>query len=533
MEENKKGIGLGALIALIVSGAIGGGVFNLANDLAGGATPGAVMASWVIVGIGILLLVLSFNHLIVNKPELSGVSDYARAGFGDLVGFISGWGYWLSGWFGNIAFAVLLMTSVDFFFPGTFANKNGSLTFLSIIVVSLVMWGLTLLVSRGIESAAVINAIVLIAKLIPLLIFVIAAVISFKAGIFTEHFWENVTANADITKFSFSAMTSSGFLDQFSSSLMVMIWVFVGIEGAAMMGDRAKKKSDAGKATILGLISLLVIYVLLSILPYGFMNQETLANVATPGLINILNAMVGGWGGSLMAIGLIISLLGAWLSWTMLPIESTSQLAEQKLLPKWFGKLNKNNSPSNALLLTAVLMQVFIIMTYFAANAYNVFVYLCTAVIMICYALVGFYLMKTGIQEHKTANIVIGLLAGAFQIYALWLSGWIFTWAATIIYVIGFAFFMIAKTENGKRVSTGNIAASSVIIVLAVLADIDLLMGWGGDFDIRSGLGIDASSMVVVYLLTAILIVGIIAFIYSVIKNRAIKEDVKHARYEA
>ncbi|MDR2976348.1 MAG: basic amino acid/polyamine antiporter [Streptococcaceae bacterium] len=524
MEENKKGIGLGALIAVIVSGAIGGGVFNLANDLAGGATPGSAIVSWVIVGIGIMLLVLSFNHLIVNKPELTGVSDYARAGFGDLVGFISGWGYWLSGWFGNIAFAVLMMTSVDFFFPGAFAEKNGSLTVLSVVVVSIVMWGLTLLVSRGIEGAAVINAIVLIAKLIPLLVFVIAAVVSFNAGVFTEHFWQNVSMNADMTKFTFSAMTGSGFMSQFSSSLMVMIWVFVGIEGAAMMGDRAKKKSDAGKATILGLISLLVIYVLLSILPYGFMDQKTLANVAAPGLINILNAMVGGWGGTLMAVGLIISLLGSWLSWTMLPVESTSQLAEQKLLPKWFGKLNKNNAPSNALLLTAVLMQLFIIMTYFASNAYNVFVYLCTAVIMICYALVSFYLFKLGIQEKKASNIVIGLLAGAFQVYALYLSGWIFIWASAIIYVIGFAFFMIAKTENGKRVSTGNIAGSLLIIVLAVLADIDLLQGWGGAFDIRSGLGIDASSMVVVYLLTAILVVGIIAFIYSLIKNMAVKE---------
>ncbi|MBB5887976.1 basic amino acid/polyamine antiporter [Lactovum miscens] len=524
MEANKKGIGLVALVALIVSGAIGGGVFNLPNSLASGATAGGALVSWLIVGLGILFLVLTFNYLIVNKPELSGVSDYARAGFGDLVGFISGWGYWLSAWLGNIAFAVLLMTSVDFFFKGTFANKNGSLTILSVVVVSLVMWGLTILVSRGVEGAAVINAIVLIAKLIPLLIFAIAAIVSFRAGVFTEHFWQNVSVNADMSKFTFSAMTGSGFMSQFSSSLMVMIWVFVGIEGAAMMGDRAKKKSDAGRATILGLISLIVIYVLLSILPYGFMDQKTLANVAAPGLINILNAMVGGWGGSLMAIGLIISLLGAWLSWTMLPVEATTQLAKQKLLPKWFGKLNKNNAPFNALMLTGLLMQVFIIMTYFSANAYNVFVYLCTAVIMICYTLVGFYMMKLGFQEKKTSNIIIGFLAGIFQVYALYLSGWIFIWAATIIYIIGFAFFTIAKTENGQKVGKGNIIASAIITLLAIFADIDLLASWGGNLDIRGNLGIDPSSMVMVYLLTAILVMGIGALIYSIIKNNAVKK---------
>ena len=44
MENKKtKGISLFALLAIIISGAIGGGVFNLANDLANGSTPGGVM----------------------------------------------------------------------------------------------------------------------------------------------------------------------------------------------------------------------------------------------------------------------------------------------------------------------------------------------------------------------------------------------------------------------------------------------------------------------------------------------------------
>ena len=67
--ENKKGIGLAALVAIIVSGAIGGGVFNLSNDLATNASPGGVVISWIVIGFGILMLVLSLNHLVVNKPE--------------------------------------------------------------------------------------------------------------------------------------------------------------------------------------------------------------------------------------------------------------------------------------------------------------------------------------------------------------------------------------------------------------------------------------------------------------------------------
>ncbi|MGO2989678.1 basic amino acid/polyamine antiporter [Lactococcus cremoris] len=496
MENKKtKGISLFALLAIIISGAIGGGVFNLANDLARGSTPGGVVISWLFIGFGILMLVLSFNRLITIKPDLSGVSDYARAGFGDFVGFLSGWGYWISAWTGTIGFAVLMMTSADYFFPGKFANSNGSLTILSVIIVSIISWILMLLVDRGVETAAAVNAIVMIAKLIPLVVFSITGIILFKANIFTQHFWQTFTTNfaadGSVKDFVWHAMTASGLLSQIKGSLLVMVWVFVGIEGAAMMGNRAKKKSDTAKATVIGLAVLLVIYVLLSLLPYGYMDQASLANVKAPGLVYILNEMVGGWGGSLMGVGLMISLLGAWLSWTMLPVEATQQLAEQKLLPSWFGKLNKYHAPSNSLLITQLMIQIFIIITYFVANAYNVFIYMATAVIMICYALVGAYLFKIGLKEASVKNILIGFFTFAFQALALYLSGWQYVWLAMILYTIGFLLFIGAKKESHQSISVKEWLGMLVVTVLGVLAIVVLICGAkaGTGFDLRGLLG--------------------------------------------
>lgn len=496
MENKKtKGISLFELLAIIISGAIGGGVFNLANDLARGSTPGGVVISWLFIGFGILMLVLSFNRLITIKPDLSGVSDYARAGFGDFVGFLSGWGYWISAWTGTIGFAVLMMTSADYFFPGKFANSNGSLTILSVIIVSIISWILMLLVDRGVETAAAVNAIVMIAKLIPLVVFSITGIILFKANIFTQHFWQTFTTNfaadGSVKDFVWHAMTASGLLSQIKGSLLVMVWVFVGIEGAAMMGNRAKKKSDTAKATVIGLAVLLVIYVLLSLLPYGYMDQASLANVKAPGLVYILNEMVGGWGGSLMAVGLMISLLGAWLSWTMLPVEATQQLAEQKLLPSWFGKLNKYHAPSNSLLITQLMIQIFIIITYFVANAYNVFIYMATAVIMICYALVGAYLFKISLKEASVKNILIGFFTFAFQALALYLSGWQYVWLAMILYTIGFLLFIGAKKESHQSISVKEWLGMLVVTVLGVLAIVVLICGAkaGTGFDLRGLLG--------------------------------------------
>ena len=352
-----------------------------------------------------------------------------------------------------------------------------------------------LLVDRGVETAAAVNAIVMIAKLIPLVVFSITGIILFKANVFTQHFWQTFTTNfaadGSVKDFVWHAMTASGLLSQIKGSLMVMVWIFVGIEGAAMMGNRAKKKSDTAKATVIGLAVLLVIYVLLSLLPYGYMDQASLANVKAPGLVYILNEMVGGWGGSLMAVGLMISLLGAWLSWTMLPVEATQQLAEQKLLPSWFGKLNKYHAPSNSLLITQLMIQIFIIITYFVANAYNVFIYMATAVIMICYALVGAYLFKIGLKEASVKNILIGFFTFAFQALALYLSGWQYVWLAMILYTIGFLLFIGAKKESHQSISVKEWLGMLVVTVLGVLAIVVLICGAkaGTAFDLRGLLG--------------------------------------------
>jgi arginine:ornithine antiporter/lysine permease len=53
---------------------------------------------------------------------------------------------------------------------------------------------------------------------------------------------------------------------QVKSTMLVTVWVFTGIEGAVLFSSRAKKSSDVGKATVIGLISVLVIYVMITML---------------------------------------------------------------------------------------------------------------------------------------------------------------------------------------------------------------------------------------------------------------------------
>ena len=467
MEPEKKGIGLPALVALVVSSSIGAGIFALTSNLSSGAAAGPALIAWVIVGFGILLLALSLSNLGNKRPDLEGIFTYAEDGFGHFAGFVSGWGYWLSAWLGNVAFATVLMSSLGYFFPAFKGGQNVP----SIIVASIVSWILTWVVNRGVESAAAINAIVTICKIIPLFAFIVVGIVLFKGHIFTTDFWTNVASHAGRT---------DSIWTQVKSTILVLMWVFVGVEGATMMSSRARKKSDASKATIIGLISLLIIYVLGSMLPYGYMSQEKLATIQQPAMVYIFKDMLGTWGGAFISVGLIISILGSWLSWTMLPAETMLLMKKSKLLPPIFGRENKHNAPTFSLIMTGVLIQLFLLSLLFAKNAYTFALSLCTAAIVICYIFVGMYQVKYSWQHRSEKGSMgqmwIGVFATAFQVFGILMAGWQYLLLCLIVYVPGIFFYAKANKDNGAGHYLSKMEwVASIVITIAAIVGIVLL----------------------------------------------------------
>ncbi len=471
LKENKNGIGLGALTALVISSAIGSGVFGLMSQIASASAPGPAIIAWLIVGIGILALCLSLNHLVQKKPEIDGgIFGYAEAGYGKFAGFISGWGYWLSSWLGNVAFATMLMSSLGYFFPTFTGGQNGP----SIVAASIVIWLLTILVNNGVESASFLNAIVTICKLVPIFVFIIFAMIAFDGSIFTADFWGNVSNNLA------AGGKSVSMWQQIKGCIMIMLWVFVGIEGASVLASRATKKSDAGKATLLGLIGLLLVYMLVSLLPFGIMSQQELQAVTTqPSMAYVFERMVGSWGGAFVNIGLIISVLGCWLSWTMLPAETTLLMARDEMLPEAWGKKNAKNAPTTSLIITAILTNLFLLTFLVTDEAYNFALTLCTAAILISWLFAGLYQLKLAYQQKDKIYFCIGLIASAFQIMAIATAALQETLLLLIAYIPGiYLYYLARKSKSRGEVFSKNEKIAAVLITAGgVLAIILLIVG--------------------------------------------------------
>ncbi len=464
-------LGVIGLASIVISSMVGGGVFSLPQNMAAGASAGAVLLAWVVTGIGMYFIANTFSILSRVKPDLtSGIYMYARQGFGPYVGFTIGWGYWLCQIFGNVGFAVITMDALNYFFPPYFAGGNN---LLSIVCGSVLIWVFNFVVLRGVKQAAILNVIGTIGKLVPILLFILILLFSFHLDKFDFNFWGHLPKGGK----------TLGLLPaQLKSTMLVTLWAFIGIEGAVVLSNRAKSQSDVSKATFLGFLGCLVIYIGLSVLPFGFLTQEEIAAVANPSTAGVLEKVVGPWGAWVMNIGLLIAVLSSWLAWTMIAAEIPAAAAENGTFPKQFAIQNKNGSPSVSLWVTSIIMQLAIFMVYFSNNAWNTMLSITGVMVLPAYIASTAYLWKMTEDGEFAKILPKGRAAALFTstmgtIYGCWLvyaAGLKYLFLAVIFLALGIPVFVWARRQqkDGKTVFSKGEAAVAVLLVLFALAAI-------------------------------------------------------------
>jgi arginine:ornithine antiporter / lysine permease len=464
-ERTSKRLGLWPLTALVVGSMIGGGVFSLPQNMAKGASPGAALIGWLISGIGILALALVYQRLAVRKPKLdAGPYAYARQGFGDFIGFNSAWGYWLSAWIGNVSYAVLIFGALSYFFPVFGAEGN---TTQAIIGASIVLWIIHALIISGVRQAAIINLLTTIAKLVPVFIFIVAVALAMNVSNFNLDFWGSATPALG------SVMT------QVQGTMLVTLWVFIGIEGASVVSGRAERRSDIGRATIFGFLIALVAYVLVSMLAFGVMTQAELGALPTAAsMANVLEKAVGPWGAILVRVGLVVSVLGAFLAWTLFAAEIPYRAAKEGMMPEFFARENEKGSPSGALWITNICVQLMLIAALYANSTYLALYYIASVAILVPYVLSGAYALKLALSgesyEQGESRVWDLLIAAVATVYGLWLiyaAGPNYLLMCALLYAPGIAFYWWARRNAQERAfGTSDILVALGILGAAVIA---------------------------------------------------------------
>jgi arginine:ornithine antiporter/lysine permease len=430
---------------MVVGSMVGSGIFSLPRTFGIATGPFGAILAWCIAAGGMYMLARVFQALAERKPELdAGVYAYAKEGFGDYPGFLSAFGYWIGSCIGNVSYWVLIKSTLGAFFP-VFGDGN---TVTAIIIASIGIWMFHFMILRGVQQAAAINTIVTVAKIVPIVVFIVILIFAFKADMFSANFWGGV------------GMPETSLFEQIRATMLVTVFVFLGIEGASVYSRYAKERSHVGAATIFGFLIVTSLMVLVTMLPYAVLQRAEIAGMRQPSMATVLEAIVGHWGAIFVSVGLLVSVLGAYLAWSLICAEVLSAAGRTKDMPALFGTENANKVPAAALWATNIVVQLVVVTTYWSRDAFSLMLNLTSSISLIPFVLVAAYslqLCRRGETydvrpEERRRDLIIAVFATLYTIFMLYAGGLTYILLAAVLYAPGSVLYVWARREQGKPV---------------------------------------------------------------------------------
>jgi basic amino acid/polyamine antiporter, APA family len=400
--------GLGTAIALIMGSIIGVGVFNLPSSLA--SIGPITIVSMALTTVGALALAVLFGALSRRLPADGGPYAYARVAFGNGLGFMNAWSYWITAWAGNAAIAVGWVLYVEHF-----VNKDQNKLF-SIVLVLIGLWIPAAINLSGVKNMGAIQVVTTILKFAALAFVSIVGLFFINTAHFTP---ANVSGQG--------AATAIG------SGMAIALFSYLGVETAAVAAGKVRDPDrNVSRATILGTLACAAVYMLSLIVVFGVLSNATLKESSAP-FSAAVDAMFGGtlWG-NVMAVVVIISGLGALNGWTMICAEMPLAAAKDGLFPESFKRLSAAGVPAFGIIASTVLASIAMILNYLGtggANAFTTLVLMTGITAAIPYAFSALAQLKwrwTDRQELHTERFardaIVAIVALVFSILFIWYS---------------------------------------------------------------------------------------------------------------
>ena len=408
------------------------------------------------------------KYLQDHYPDLdAGIFSFPEQGFGKFIGFLSCVGYWLSIVVGNISLGVLSVSSIGYFIPMFRGGNNIP----SLILLSAILWIFYSICASGARNASLVNTVIWFAKMIPIVVFIVALLLAFKVNVF------NAFASNDLPS------TING---QIGTAMASTIWVYVGIEGALIYSARAKSKSDASKAIVISYIVIAVTYLLLTFLTFGVLSQVEVSGMEVPALGGILEAVVGKWGAILMNLGIALSAMGCWFGCCLFAGEILDVAAKHEIVPKFFGVENAVGQPTNSLLVSTIIQQAFFITIIVNESIYNVMALFASSTMLVPYFTVSLTMIKKSIKFDKgfKLNALLGCVSTIAMAYLMYSTGWKYIIITALLFAPCIIVYYFARKEHNKNFLT-NIEKLIALFIVA-LAIISLVLIFNGTIDLST-----------------------------------------------
>lgn len=399
--NSKKKLGIWMSTSLVVGNMIGAGVFLMPAALA--AYGGISVVGWLVSAVGALVLAKVFSKLSLLVPNSDGGPyAFSKAGFGDYLGFLVAWGYWISIWVSNAAIAIAFVAAMSVFFPELAENRVTA-----VLAALVAIWFLTWINSRGIRESGKMQILTTALKLIPLFLVI--------AGGF---FFFNVS---NFSPFNTSTTSSWGAI---AVTATMTFYAFLGFECATIPATNVKNpEKTVPRATMIGTIVTSVFYILSTVVVMGMIPMDTLAQSPAP-FADAMAIIAGEWGKNLVAGGAAIAAFGALNGWILVQGQIARATAMDNLFPTIFKRDNSKGVPFWGLVIGSILTTMVMLMNYTdgLVEQFRFMVLLTTLCSLIPYLFSAAAYVLIALEKMTPGKkpITIHLLGGIAFIFTLW-----------------------------------------------------------------------------------------------------------------
>ena len=327
----------------------------------------------------------------------------------------------------------------------------GTSNLAALFTSSAILWILVVLNIKGVKEASAFQIITVILKLVPVVLFIVLAVVHFDPVI--AH-----SVNPDL---------EGGLSSQLPATIAITMWLFVGIESSTITAGEIKDpEKNIRRSTIYGTLLVIVLYILITILALGIMTQKELASSNAP-IAEMIQMMTGGRLGSIfVAIFIVISCIGCANGITLTGARISYAVAIDNIFPKFLARVNSRyHTPDASLIVFGIIGNILLLSNYTKGlnKAYMFAALLTTMAYMIAYAATA--AAEIALLKNKDGNITVGtyikksilpLLALAYIIYASYGTGAESVMWGFLLIMVGIPFYIYNKLKNTGSMKINN-----------------------------------------------------------------------------
>ncbi len=394
-----RAIGPWTAVALVMGNMIGSGIFLLPASLA--PYGGIALAAWILSAAGSMLLALVFARLGRLNPAAGGLYAYTRLAFGDLAGFLIGWGYWISCWSSLAALAVAFVGYLDPFVPSLVRSPASAAATATVVV-----WLVTALNIVGVRAAGRFQIVTTALKIVPLVAIGLSGLVVMNRS-----------------HFAIPTTGAHGFVSGLTAAATITLFAFLGLECATIPADSIENpERTIPRATIAGTLLTAILYMLGTVGVMGVLAPSALAASTAP-YADAARQLAGNRAAALVALGAAISCLGALNGWVLIVGQLPMAIARDGLFPRIFGEVSARGTPARGMVIGSALATALIGMNFtrglVALFTYIILLSTLSSVIPFAFCSLAGFIMQRQPGAVAMARGAAAIGAAAF-VYSIW-----------------------------------------------------------------------------------------------------------------